>query len=79
MENFKALMQDTPYANRLLELFIQYYEELFEKLPPNVELCVLQLPLTSGRPRTGVDREKAGLMRSFAAELHAVGLPATVS
>ncbi len=27
---FKAMMQDSPYANRLLEMFVQHYEELFE-------------------------------------------------
>jgi hypothetical protein len=49
------------------------------KILPNVEFCVLQLPLATRRGRTGVDREKAGLLRVFAAELHEQGMPTVVT
>lgn len=52
-------------------------EELVELLP-NPVLCLLQLVDARGE-RTGADREKAGLLRSFAAELHERGMPVVIT
>ena len=38
---------------------------------PNIQLAVIHCPMMRRSVRSGVDREKAGYLRSFAAELHA--------
>jgi hypothetical protein len=47
-------------------------------LLPNPVLCILQLGDARGE-RTGADREKAALLRSFAAELHDRGMPMVIT
>ncbi len=49
------------------------------KILPNVQLAVLQLPIARRIERSGVDREKAGYLRTFAAELHAAGFPCVIT
>jgi hypothetical protein len=46
------------------------------KLLPNIRACLLQPPIvTAERARTGADREKAGFLRRFGAELQQQGFP----
>ena len=48
------------------------------KALPNVVLCVIQAPLGTDL-RTGVDRERAAILRTFAAELHEAEVPNVIT
>jgi hypothetical protein len=52
-------------------------EELV-RMFPNLQLCVVQAPLATGR-RSGTDRERASYLRAFAADVFAAGVPAVLT
>jgi hypothetical protein len=45
---------------------------------PNLQLCVVQAPVSTGR-RSGIDRERASYLRAFAADVFSAGVPAVLT